>query len=481
MTVFLLLYLLGAGNLYELTLEDAVNMALERNLQVLAAEESHNSAYGNLLQARSGFFPQVSLSSSYTYLSTIQKMETYHLVRLEPDPQNPGSFIPVFEKSEMPFGYKNNYSFGLTVQQVLFSWGRLINNYKLAKHNLRSTDYDIEAKKEMIKESVKEAYYNCLLVRRYLDVLNETRKDLEEHYNSVKKRYEEGLASDFELLRAEVQLRNVEPQIKAAETGLKTAYDALKLQLNLPLDVQIKLKDTLEYRSFNADLDSLISLALSERLDLKSTDEKLEVLKKTVAIARSGNKPSVFAQWAYQYQRPFGFEDKWKGMWTFTVGLQFPFFDGFKTYGQVKSMEAQLRQVRYMRELQGKAIALEIRSLYRDLEAKEEALKSQRDNVKLARRAFEMAEEQYRNGYVSSLDVIDAEVAYSQARLSYISALHDYNVALAKLERALKAGSESPSGTSAGMEMKGAPASAQGGSAAGAAPSHGQHPGGAGF
>ena len=144
-------------------------------------------------------------------------------------------------------------------------------------------------------------------------------------------------------------------------------------------------------------------------------------------------------------------------------------------------MEAQLRQVKYMRKLQNKAIALEIRSLYRDLEAKEEALKSQRDNVKLARRAFEMAEEQYRNGYVSSLDVIDAEVAYSQARLSYISALHDYNVALARLERALKAGSESPSGASTGMEMEGAPASAQGGSAAGAAPSQGQRPGGAGF
>ncbi len=439
--ILCLLLLLSSGERLELSLDDAVRLAIERNLEVQSALEGHEVAYGKLVEARSGFFPQLTLTGSYTYLSTIQEMETYRLVRLEPDPQNPGSFIPVFEKSVIPFGFKNNYSLSFSIQQILFSWGRVLNSYKLAKHNLKSSDYEIEAKKEQVKEKVKGAYFNCLLAKEYLDVLKEVKRDLEEHYRSVKKRYEEGAASDFELLRAEVQKRNVESQIKEAEAGYKTALDLLKMMLNVSYETEIVLTETLSFKPYPANLDSLVQVALKERYDLKSTSEKIKMLERMVAIANAGNKPTVFAQWAYQYQRPFGFEDEWHGMWNFTVGFQFPFFDGLKSYGQTKSTRAQLRQLRYVKLLQEKGVELEIRSLYRDLESKSEALVSQEGNVSLARRAFEMAEEQYKNGYVSSLEVLDAEVAYMQAKLSYLATLAQYNIALAKLERALKAGS----------------------------------------
>jgi outer membrane protein TolC len=91
---------------------------------------------------------------------------------------------------------------------------------------------------------------------------------------------------------------------------------------------------------------------------------------------------------------------------------------------------------------------LEVTSAWNNLEKAGEAMKAQEDNVELARKTFEMFEEQYQEGFVSSLDVLDAEVIYSQARLGYISALREYLVSQAKLERAVRGGS-STSGTGA--------------------------------
>ncbi len=165
------------------------------------------------------------------------------------------------------------------------------------------------------------------------------------------------------------------------------------------------------------------------------------MLEKAAAIQRAGDKPIIFANWSYTYGKPYYFSNEWDGAWSATVGLKFPLFDGFKSRSKGQEAGAQLRQLRQAYEFQKQTAIVEVTSAWKSLGKARESLEAQEGNVELAKKTFEMFEEQYRSGLVSSLDVLDAEVMYSQARLGYISALKEYLVSRARLEHAVKGGS----------------------------------------
>jgi outer membrane protein TolC len=441
-----------------LTLEDAVQIALEQSTGVKLGQLKVEEARAARDAARSGFFPQVSLDASYTYMSYAPTIS-----QLTPVAVDTSTFELIYQEFEIDFGYPHNFNFGVSVSQTLFTWGKLRNAYGLASSNLRAAELDYEGTLEDVRAATKQAYDSALLAERYLELVREIQAELEAHYEAARDRYEAGLTSDLEVMRAEVQLNNVKPELLQAQTASEVSVDALKLTVGIPQETEIELLDDLEYVPYEADLDSLIEYALENRHDIRAGEKRLDMLGKASAIQRAGDKPTLFANWSYNYGKPYGFSDDWDGSWTATVGLSFPLFDGFKAQAKGRESGAQVRQLRRALELQKEAAILEITTAWKSLEKARESLLAQEDNVDLARRTFEMFEEQYTQGFVSSLDVLDAEVMYSQARLGYISALQDYRVSRAKLDLAVRGGSSSTSSESTSATQE-EPASESGGS-----------------
>jgi outer membrane protein TolC len=430
-----------------LSLEDALRIAEERNPEILSYREKLKEAEGRLMEARSGFFPQLSIGGNYTYLSYVTSFTSKVPIF---DPVT-GQFIG-FEDVTFEFGRHNNYRFNFSISQPLFTWGRIRNSYKIALENLEVVKLSLKGKIEEVKAKVKVAYYNALVAKSMVELTESIYEELLTHYKSVESKYREGLVSDLELMRAEVQLKNVIPQKLQAKSFYKTALENLKLLLGFENSEKISLSDTLSYKPLDLTLDELLLEAERKRIDLKILERQLKILEITEKIEKSGDKPTIFASWIYSYEKPFGFEDKWDGSWTFTLGVEFPFFDGFKTKGRIKASRAKKRELLKLYEYLKEAALLEVRTAYRELKTAEEVLKSQEENVKLAKRTFEMAEKQYREGLISSLDVLDIEVAYRQARFSYLSALKDYNVALSNLILALRGKTLSQVGFEGGVK-----------------------------
>jgi outer membrane protein TolC len=453
----------------QLTLDEAVELALERNVSAVVAGLKVEEANSARNAARSGFLPQVNLGGTYTYLSYTPVISQPTLVGIDSI-----TFEPIYEVMDLEFGYPHNFSLNLSVTQTLFTWGKLMNAYGLAGANVRAAELERLGAEEDVRSRTKEAYYTALLAERYLELVLEIQAELTAHYEAVEARYEAGLTSDLDLMLAEVQMNNVIPQLFQAEAGRDLAMDALKLTIGVPQGTDLELANELTFVDYTADLDSLIRVALEDRYDLRAMEERVDMLGKAAAIQRAGDKPTVFASWNYSYGKPYYFSDDWDGSWSATIGINIPLFDGFKAHALGREAGAQLSQLRHMREFQREMAVLEVTSAWKTLERAKESLKAQEDNVDLAQRTFEMYEEQYQNGFVSSLDVLDAEVMYSQARLGYISALGDYLIARAKLELAVKGGS-SPDATSAGRTGSGGMTTPQGQEGTGA-PSTGTGP-----
>ncbi len=433
----------------KLTEEKAIEIALQNNPTVKAAKLSIEASNSDVMASRSSFFPSISASATYARLSYVQKMTMPVLEYLEPGPG--GILIPHYRFESMEFGKPDNYKLQLSVSYPIFTWGARLNAYKASKLNLQASEIDLKITEAQVKNQVEKLYYTTLMTKSLYELAQTAYEEKKEHYEAVKQRYDNGYASDFELLRAEVEWKNAEPTVIQARNGYRSALDALKFAIGLPDSIEIQLVDSLQFVEYNADVDSLVDFALRNRLDLKKMDIQIQALKRLKAAQSASDKPSVFVSWQYDYQRPHGFEDKWGGSWTAVIGAQMPIFDGFKTKAQVNSMDLQIQSLRVMRKMAADGAVLEVKSAYRDLTAARNTINSQLENLKLAKKMFSMAEEQYKSGLATSLDVMDAELAYLSARVNYITALAQYRSALADLKLSLIAG-KGQSGAVAGQQ-----------------------------
>ncbi len=433
----------------KVTENQAIQIALEQNQQIAAARLAVTASQYDVLASKSSFFPTVSASATYARLSYVQKMTMPVLQYLEPGPG--GILIPHYTFTQMEFGKPNNYKLQLSVSYPIFTWGARINAYKASKLSSEAKEIELKIEEARVKNQVQKLYYTALMAKALYDLSVTAYSEKKTHYESVKARYDNGYASDFELLRAKVEWKNAEPSVIQAENGYKSAVEALRFAMGLPDTVWIEPVGSLQFVDYNADLDSLIDLAIHNRLDIKQLDVQIAAMERLLSAQKASDKPSIFASWQYNYERPHGFEDRWGGSWTAVLGAQFPIFDGFKTDAQVKSMELQLRSLKVMRQMAINGAVLEVKKAYRDLEAARKTIVSQKENLKLAKKMFSMAEEQYKSGFATSLDVMDAELAYLSARVNFITALAQYRSALADLELALVAGGSKTGGEVAGQ------------------------------
>lgn len=428
------------GDTLYLSVSKAVDIGLKNNLSLKAKIAELEMSKMDIRKAKSAFYPTISGQVTYTRLSEIQKSKMLTGFHLSPtgNPQMPYMIIPEF--TDMQTTYYNNYGLGISISQPIFTWGILRKSYELSKEQYKNKLLEIKSEKLKLEKQIKESYYNLLLAEKSIDVLYRVKKDLEDNYNSTKERYEAGYASDFELLRAEVQLKNIDPQIAQVKGQIKVAEDAFKNLIGLPESTAIVLTDSVSFHPLDVSPDSLIKEAYSEHEDLKLFEKNIELLRQTVTIQKKKNLPTVFYNWNYKYQRPFGMTDEWHGVWTFTLGLSWNLFDGGANKADVSKLKYQIKSLEFSYKSLKDGIALMIRSYYTNAKSLEQSLKAQKANLELAKRAYEMAKTQYKEGYVTSLDVINAQVQYSQARLNYLKTLIQYQISLIQLEYAVKGG-----------------------------------------
>ena len=118
--------------------------------------------------------------------------------------------------------------------------------------------------------------------------------------------------------------------------------------------------------------------------------------------------------------------------------LSVPLFDGWANRARVAQRRSQAKQIELsLRELEA-GIDLEVKKAFWDVEASEERIYAQEKNIEQAEEALSIAEVRYRSGAITNLEVLDAQLTVTRARLGYLKALYDHNVAMAELEKVMK-------------------------------------------
>lgn len=404
-----------------LTLSQCIQFALENNKQILQAKEVIGGAEAKVNESRSSYFPQVRLESNYTRLNTFS---TFKFA------------LPGFPSEEIKLGTANNYSTQVSLYQSLFTWGRNNKMVEVSEAELTLTGQNILLTEREISYMVVQLFYRILTMQEGVKVMNEHLGLLEQRLSMMRKKYEAGETSNFDLLSTEVQISSAKGQKLDAETSLRKVQLEFNKIIGRSVATVVQLQDSMDYRSLPLDETTLLREALANRVELKQVQnqEKLMLLQKE--ITSTMNKPNVDAYFNWNLRNGYlPNVDIFKGSWNAGLSFTLPLFDGFRTRAQESKAEANLRVTQIQHEEIKQSVEIEVRQAYLDLKTAEAKIEIERIKKTQAEQALRTAEDRYEGGRLSTLDLLDVQQSLESARLNYLQAIYICLVSKYTLEK----------------------------------------------
>lgn len=411
-----------------LTLDESIRLALSQNPYHLAAEERVETARAQVREAAAGFLPSLNAQGLHTLDEKLFELEF-------PDPITGQS-------QRISVDFTRDYQFSLSLSLPLYTGGRLTSGFKQAKYSLLSSEEASRQSEHITVFSAKAAFYGCLLAEDFVRVAEEAVDVAEKHFNNVKRLYEVGMASKFDLLRSEVELANLKPQLIKSRNNLKIAELNLKTLLGLDLSQPIEIKGELKFELFEPDLETSIDTALVKRPELSQLSYQKKMAGEMLKLARASGLPTVALSGTYNYwaDRLNFEEDTWQNYYTVNLALTIPLFNGFSTSAKVAQSKGMIRELDLTSKGLVDMVKFEVRQALLKLNEAKESLLSQEKNVEQAEESLRIAEINFAEGMVTTLDVSSVQAALTQAKTNYSQALYDYVMSLAQLDKAMGAG-----------------------------------------
>ncbi len=437
--IFLLFFILvfaaaEAQDKITLTLQGSMELAFKNNPGYQMARKEVEKAKASVGEAYSNILPQINASASLQHSWAIQESTIPNFIKFMLPPTFPGiNQMPDYVR--IAFGLENTLTYGAVLTQPLFLGGAGISGIKIASAVERATEKNLEAARQSLIYDTANAFYTCLIAKQVVIVREEALKQSRENYEMVKKKFDAGAASKFDLMRAKVNVANTRPDAISARNNYKTALTRLKMVLALPMDTEIEVDGALEYTEdefTQLTLADYQKMALQRRPEVLALEDQKEISRINISIARSAFMPKLFFQTDYSYlgmkdDLTFGNKDFSKGF-SSAISLQLPLFTGMKNSKQYQKAKISYNIMLDTEKQVTDGIAAEVEAVYNKfLEAKERFL-SASENVDLAEETFRLAIMMYEEGTNTQLDVFTAQLGLTNARLNYLSSLYEYQL-----------------------------------------------------
>jgi outer membrane protein TolC len=232
-----------------------------------------------------------------------------------------------------------------------------------------------------------------------------------------------------------VEVENIKPYLKRLENAQPAALLGFKILLNLPQESEIEVAGEFNYTEDALPaLDDLIAEAKSNNLKIQTLKIKNQLDEEFKAIDQGAYWPTLVAFGNYAFN---GTSEEWDFTQyqssTVGVSLSINLFQGLRTKHKVEQDEIVYKQTKEQIKSLTDAIEMQVKSKYNDLLRVRDEISAMSENVKLAQEAYDIAESRFNQGLGNHLEVNDADVALSKARVNYTQAVHDYLVAKAAL------------------------------------------------
>jgi outer membrane protein TolC len=398
------------------SLEQALQIALEKNKDILKAREYRNQVEGKYVEERAAALPQLKIQGGLSRARD-ESLRVF------------GRAYPLEEELQ---------TIGVGVSQVLYSFGQVQAGIRAAKINLKTADDQLILYQQAALKDVSLAFYDALFSRELYAIARQNLEQRMRLLEEARKKYAAGTATDYDVLSAEVTVENARPEVIRAENLIPDRLDRLRFLLGLEgqeIDVRGSLIASL---SDSPSYEDSLATAWKNRPELTAVKNRIGIGEELVTVYKAMNKPRLDLKAGYGWNSTDILTYREAGQaWSAGVYLTFPFFDGLRTQGKVAQARSDVATLKIEEAKLLDSIVLQIHEAVNAVQEAEEILKGSSGTVSQAQRLLAMAEKGYEFGAKTKLDVDDAQLNLNRSQLSLARAQKDYLAAQTYLQWAM--------------------------------------------
>ncbi len=400
----------------KLDLEYSLAFALDNNFAIRQAKERIRQQEGVVLEVRSAQIPNVSASAGYAQNSDDVSSN----------------------------GRDHAWSVDITARQILFAGGGVNASVKGQKLTLDAAVLELQSVIINALFDVRIRFYTVLVNRERITVQEKNVELLQRQLQDVRNRYSAGTVSNFEVLRAEVALANAQPALITARNDFRLAIEELRRTLGFvnasdqSVGTTPEFLGTLEFTPASFDLPSALTAAQEQRPDLLRLRKLETAAAEGITSRRAAYYPNLSAFGSYDWrQAPVSSANSSVDGWTIGMQSQWAVFDGRATAGRVAQANSYLEQTRLALAGAQLDVAVDVRRAISSFQGATELASASQKVIEQADESLRLANARFSAGTATQLDVLQTQVALTEARLNQLQAYYSYNIAVANVRRAM--------------------------------------------
>ncbi|MDE6033546.1 MAG: TolC family protein [Muribaculaceae bacterium] len=338
-------------------------------------------------------------------------------------------------------GTDNNWNLGFSASMPLIN-ASLWKSIGLSDTQILQSLESARASRLDLVNNVNKAYYALLLAI-------DSRKVIRQNYDLAKlnaeiyeRQYKAGTASEYDMLRSQVQVTNVEPELLQADIAVRQCQ--LQLAVLMGIETRATLMPTVGLSDMQQEMYGYYlgdNRSLSDNTSLRSLDINRKLAQQNVTMQKMAWVPTLAAtfniNWnAMSNDNPFK-NQHFNPYSNVGLALQIPIFHGGAKYQKLRQAQVQVKQLDLQRETLVNSLNMQVDLALDNINRQVNQISSSEEGMKSAEKAREIMQKSFEIGAATYLNLRDSEMALTSAQLSYYQAIYNYLVSTSELDTLL--------------------------------------------
>ncbi|OGB64136.1 MAG: hypothetical protein A2Y94_15535 [Caldithrix sp. RBG_13_44_9] len=420
-----------------LTLNDCVKIALENNSDLNTSRNLTKMAQLGVRGSYSNILPSVdaNFQGGYMKFGPSSPYLSDEVVGID---SVTGEYIYDQVSRQDPARSRDSYSASISISQNIFDGGYWWNNIRRSKTLNEAGKYELKLSENQVMKFVSQYYYNLLKDIKLLEVDSLAVKRSQDQVDRTQSMFEIGSVAQVDVYRARVNLGQDQITYLNQKNTLRQSEQLLNLAIGRDPLIPVQIDTMVVFEPRTVTLQDLLDVAVENQPALQSQKLNVKSAEFSVALSKSPFWPSLGARFNYsrdhdELEKVFSdFDQNWS--YSIGIGVSWNLFNGFSDHVNYQTTKLQLNNARLDLENYQRTLRSDVRKLFNSYNAILEIVEINIKNLEAAREEFRLADERYRLGSGTSLELREAQVNLTQAEQILVAA--EYNAIITYIELA---------------------------------------------
>lgn len=405
-----------------LSREQCISIALQDNPTIRVADLEVKRVDYSKKEVIASLFPSIDFSGAYQRTIELQTMSL-----------NMGG-----QSNKIKMGTDNMWNFGFSAAMPLVN-ASLWKSIKISDTQILSTLESARASRLDMVNNVNQAYYSLLLAIASRDVIQQNYEIAKLNADVYKKQFDQGTASEYDVLRSQVQVTNIEPELLQADIAVRQCQ--LQLKVLMGMDSAVEVMPNVTLKQMQSDMfgyTTALNRSLANNTSLRSLDIQTDMARQNVTLKKFAWIPTLAVTYNINWNALSNGNalknQEFNPYSNVGLALQVPIFSGGSKYYSVKQAQVQLKEMEFQRENLVNSLNMQVDLAIENINKQVKQIAASEEGMRQAAKAYEIMQKSFEIGAATYLNLRDSELANTSAQLSYLQSIYNYLVSTSELD-----------------------------------------------